>query len=107
MFTRIDYRLLFFHKLFLINYISCIISDPNFTGFKPLPEEHRVALTDLLISRNKYFIEGISVGHNFMSTYTGDKRLQHADKKEFRDNLKMGLAFFVGTCLLDYGIAVM
>lgn len=52
-------------------------------------------------------IEGISVGHNFMSTYTGDKRLQHEEGKEFRENLKMGFAFLVGTCLIDWGIAVM
>lgn len=62
---------------------------------------------DLLIARHKYFIDGISVAHQLMIGYTGERRLYYSDKKEFRENLKMGFVFFVGTCLIDWGISIM
>ena len=83
------------------------MTDPLFTGFKPLPDDHVIPLDDLLKSRRKYFKEGTEVAHNLMSTYTGERRMYYTEKLDTRDTLRMGFVFFVGTCILDWIICIM
>ena len=83
------------------------VADPLFTGFKPLPDEHVIPQQDLLKSRRKYFKEGTSVGNNLMISYTGERRMYYTDKKDTNETLRMGLAFLVGTVILDWAICMM
>lgn len=98
---------LFYLEILTFAFLHSLLSDPLFTGFKPLPDEHIIPVEDLLRSRRKYFKEGTSVANNLMSTYTGERRMYYTDKLDTKETMRMGFAFFVGTCILDFIICVM
>ena len=83
------------------------LTDPLFTGFKPLPDEHVIPLSELLPSRRKYFKEGTTVAHSLMISYTGERRMFYTDKKDTNETFRMGFAFLVGTIILDWAICMM
>lgn len=80
----------------------CVLADPNFSGFTPLDEAVKMPVEDILASREKYFPEAVELGHKMMTDYTAETRMKYSDDKEFRDTLKMGVYFCIGTVLLDW-----
>ena len=56
---------------------------------------------ELLRSRKDFFPEGISLASTFIKDLTAAKRLKYHDRKEFRDQRRMGYVFIVLTALLD------
>jgi len=81
-------------------------SDPNFTGLKPLPDDHIIPLDTLMISRRLYFNNSIEIGSMFAKDYLGSRRAAYTDKKDTRDTLRNGFYFLVVTCFLDWGVCV-
>ena len=80
--------------------------DPEYTGFKPLPDDHVINLRDALRSRHLYFKEGTAVGSGFMTDYCAEMRVVYEDRRDFYATLRNGAIFFVGTCLLDWLVCV-
>jgi hypothetical protein len=83
------------------------MKDPNFTGFKPFPDDHKIESGELIRSRAKYFAEGSAIGSQLIHQYTAERRLFYADAKEHRELVRNGFIFFVITCLLDWAVCVM
>lgn len=93
-----------FHKEILS---FCLISpafasDPNYTGFKPLADDHRVSVGELIESRAIYFPEGTQVASQFIASIVTDRQQFYEDKKELRQIYRCGFVFFVATCILDF-----
>jgi hypothetical protein len=82
-------------------------SDPNFTGLKPLPDDHRIPIDTLMISRRLYFKDSLEIGSVFAKEYLGSRRAVYTDKKDTRDTLRNGFYFLIVTCLLDWGVCVL
>ena len=101
--TSTKYILIFTHHALA----HSILTDPLFTGFKPLPDEHLICVEDLLKSRRKYFKEGTTLAHSVMSSYTGDRRMFYTEKMDTNETIRYGLLFFIGTCISDWVICMM
>jgi hypothetical protein len=82
-------------------------SDPTFTGLKPLPDDHIIALDTLLISRRLYFNDSLDIGSTFAKDYLGARRAVYADRKDTKDTLTNGFYFTIVTCLLDWGVCIL
>ena len=75
--------------------------DPGFTGFKALPDDHAFPIDQLLRGRREFFPQGVYIGSTLMKDVTAERRLLYFDRKEFRENRRLGFYFFVVTCILD------
>ena len=75
--------------------------DPLFSGFTALPDNQLMAVDDLLRSRHAYFKEGVVMAETVVKAITASRRLLYYDRKEFREQRRLGIAFFIVTCLLD------
>lgn len=82
------------------------MKDPNHSGFKPIPDDHIMPLSDLLKSRNLYFKEAVTIGRGFLTEYCTEIKKMYEDRREFRSTARNGAIFFVATCLLDWLICV-
>ena len=81
-------------------------SDPNFTGLKPLPDDHKIPVDILLISRRLYFNDSLDIGTTFANEYLKARKDIYADKKDTKDTFRNGFYFLIVTCLLDWGVCV-
>lgn len=103
-----------FSKTYLLDKLElnvksrCIFSwsDPEFTGFKPLPDNHRIPVINLLRSRRQYFSEGVEVAGKLIKDYTGSRRSYYFEKKENKQTQIKGVYFILGTILLDWIVCV-
>ena len=81
----------------LISYV-----DPNFGGFKPLPDNHALPTEEILRSSHLYFQDATKMSQVFVveirQRFIGLQR----DKDENRENMENGVWFIVGTILLDW-----
>ncbi len=77
-------------------------ADPKFSGFQPLPDEQQMDVAEVLFSRNSYFPEGATIGNKLMKDYLADVRMHYVDQAEWRETVRNGSLFFVGTILLDW-----
>jgi len=77
-------------------------SDPEFTGFKPLPDNHRIPALDLLRSRRIYFAEGTLLAGQLVKDYTTNRRVHYAEKKENAKTRRRGVYFILGTIIADW-----
>eukprot|EP01041_Mallomonas_annulata_P013465 gene13465-28533_t len=76
-------------------------SETTFSGFKPLPDDHMIAVDAVLSSRRKFFKESDEIAALFMKDYTGERRLYYHGWKEFRETCGYGVVFFFGTIVFD------
>lgn len=89
--------------------IRCMMawSDPDYTGFKPLPDDHSVSVEELVKARNDFFEDGAKVGEKFVEEILTQRREFYNQKQETRSTMVQGVLFFTGTCLLDWFVCVM
>jgi hypothetical protein len=85
------------------HYFPLLVIDSmtGFDSFKPLPDDHRVAVSDLLASRRKNFKEGEEMAATLMRDITADRRILYHDRAEYREQRLYGFIFFILTCMLD------
>jgi hypothetical protein len=101
-------------RLFLLDTVElntkvrCMMawSDPNYTGFKPLPDDHTVNVVELVKARKDFFLDGAMVGEKFVEEILTQRREFYQQKQETRKTMVHGFLFFIGTCLLDWAVCV-
>ena len=76
-------------------------ADRQFTGIKPLADDHSFSVKEIISSREEYFEEGVEVGKLFSEAVAADRRVHYHDSKENRDTARKGVAFLVSCILLD------
>lgn len=82
-------------------------SVPTFSGFKPLPDDHKLDIETILRERRTFFSVSDKIGEQFLEDYLSKRRSYYYDREENWETLKMGLLFLVGTCALDIYICIM
>lgn len=79
-----------------------LLSDPTFTVHKPFPAEHTFTLAEVLKSRKEFFTECEVLSKEFMTAYINERKTHYSNKEENNKNLRMGIYYFIATCLLDW-----
>ena len=77
-------------------------SDPAHSGFKPLADDHRMPVDELIAARATFFPEGAQVSGSFLSHLVTERKQFYEDKRELRQIFRIGVVFFIGTCLADF-----
>lgn len=78
--------------------------DPKYTGFQSLPQELSMPRKDLLKARREFYEEGSEVAEQYMKDYIGTRRAYYHNKKDNRDTMLKGVAFFIVTCFADWAV---
>lgn len=82
-------------------------SDPEFNGFKPIPDDRSLNKQFLLDGIDKYFKEAEDIGHKFISDLIGERRMYYEDNREFSSTIRYGVVFVICTCMIDWYICMM
>lgn len=82
-------------------------SVPTFSGFKPLPDDHKLDVETILRQRRTHFSVSDKIGEQFIEDYLAKRRSYYYDREDNWETIKMGLLFLVGTCVLDIYVCVM
>lgn len=100
--ATIEYVFIRLLLIWLMDSIFPCSIDSEYTGFKPLPDDHVILAEDALRSRQLYFKEATTVASGFMTDYCAEMRIMYEDRRDFYATVRNGVIFIVGTCLLDW-----
>lgn len=90
--------------LFLWPFFDYFLVDPNYGGFKPLPDGFKMPVAELLRGRQSYFKEGATMSRTYMTSVKTLVSEYYELKKDRRDLMKKGAVFFLITSLLDWAV---
>lgn len=62
---------------------------------------------DIIPAMGEFFPEASEVSTRFLSTYIGDRRVYYNEQRSQQKNIRLGMLFFLGICVLDFGVTAM
>lgn len=73
-------------------------------AFRVMKETDTVTQMEAIVSRKKYFPEGLEISNHMVKKYVEELRKKDYDKGDFRKKAVQGLIFWIGICTIDGAI---